>query len=94
MLQRCGWGCSRDHVHVLSVVIVCPGAAQVRLALHTLGTFDFNDVALLPFVRNVVLGYLSHEDALIRREAALTCSRCSGARAATFVGACHFVRSG
>lgn len=56
--------------------------AQVRLALHTLGTFDFNDVALLPFVRNVVLLYLSHEDALIRREAALTCSRCGGPRGA------------
>ena len=47
--------------------------AEIELALKTLGTFDFSGFVLNEFVRDVVIRYVDHEQAPIRRAAALTC---------------------
>lgn len=47
----------------------------VVLSLRTLGVFGMDDVYLLPFVRDCVVGYLSNNSNIIRKEAALTCCR-------------------
>lgn len=48
---------------------------MVVLSLRTLGTFRMDDVHLLPFVKDCVVRYLDSPNAIIRREAALTCCR-------------------
>ncbi|KAF7309844.1 Serine/threonine-protein kinase TOR [Mycena indigotica] len=48
---------------------------QIRLALSTLGTFDFSGHILNEFVRSCALPYLEEDNADIRREAAITCCR-------------------
>lgn len=50
-------------------------AASVILALHTLGTFDFDDRSLLEFVSPCANDYLKHENKDIRLEAVRTCCR-------------------
>lgn len=47
---------------------------KVKLAMETLGTFDFRGQQLLPFVRSTVMRYLDDESSAIRLEAAKTCS--------------------
>ena len=47
--------------------------AEVRLALQTLGSFDFSGHVLNEFVHDVAIRYIEDDDALIRRNAALTC---------------------
>ena len=47
----------------------------ITLALHTLGTFDFSGVPLLPFAREVILLYLDDPSPAVRLEAGLTCCR-------------------
>jgi phosphatidylinositol kinase/protein kinase (PI-3 family) len=46
----------------------------LQLALATLAKFDFSSHNLLPFVRDVVMAYLDHDQPLIRQQAAITCS--------------------
>ena len=46
--------------------------SEIALALTTLGTFDFSGHILNEFVRDVTLRYADHENADIRRAAALT----------------------
>lgn len=55
-----------------------PGAyehrrAEVKLALNTLGSFDFTGHILNEFVRDVAIKYVEDEDPEIREAAALTC---------------------
>ncbi|KAH6692211.1 phosphatidylinositol 3-kinase tor2 [Plectosphaerella plurivora] len=55
-----------------------PGAyehrrAEVKLALNTLGSFDFSGHVLNEFVRDVAIKYVEDEDHEIREAAALTC---------------------
>ncbi|KAJ2062155.1 phosphatidylinositol kinase- protein kinase tor1 [Coemansia sp. S146] len=45
------------------------------LALHTLGNFDFGEENLSEFVQNVILHYLSHQSAAVRKEAIHAVSR-------------------
>ncbi|KAL1876357.1 hypothetical protein VTK73DRAFT_9536 [Phialemonium thermophilum] len=47
--------------------------AEVKLALNTLGSFDFSGHVLNEFVRDVALKYVEDEDPEIREAAALTC---------------------
>jgi hypothetical protein len=47
----------------------------VRLALHTLGEFDFVGIVLTEFVRDSLVRYLDDDDTAIRVEAALTCAK-------------------
>ncbi|KAF4122215.1 serine/threonine-protein kinase mTOR [Geosmithia morbida] len=47
--------------------------AEVKLALNTLGSFDFSGHVLNEFVRDVAIKYVEDEDAEIREAAALTC---------------------
>ncbi|KAK9806315.1 hypothetical protein WJX72_010074 [[Myrmecia] bisecta] len=51
------------------------GAALVRLALATLGSFDFGLHSLLEFVRDHILNYLDDNDVSIRRAAALAAAQ-------------------
>eukprot|EP00762_Andalucia_godoyi_P003296 ANDGO_06658.mRNA.1 Serine/threonine-protein kinase TOR2 len=46
----------------------------IRLALHTLGSFELSEHSLMDFVRHCVVRYLEEEDSEIRKEAALTCA--------------------
>ncbi|KAG8626630.1 hypothetical protein KVT40_005575 [Elsinoe batatas] len=46
---------------------------EVRLALQTLGSFDFAGHILNEFVHDVAIRYVEDEDSLIRKNAALTC---------------------
>ena len=46
-----------------------------RLALHTLGTFDFTGVLLLPVVMAAVVQFLESSNAGVRYEAAVACCR-------------------
>ena len=46
----------------------------IRLALHTLGCFDFRPHALTEFVRECVVNYLDDDEPLTRKQAALTCT--------------------
>ena len=49
---------------------------MVVLSLRTLGAFRMDDdVHLLPFVRDCVASYLDNPNALVRKEAAMTCCR-------------------
>ncbi|PHH92079.1 hypothetical protein CDD83_9015 [Cordyceps sp. RAO-2017] len=47
--------------------------AEVKLALNTLGSFDFSGHILNEFVRDVAIKYVEDEDPEIREAAALTC---------------------
>ncbi|KAK8078846.1 armadillo-type protein [Apiospora phragmitis] len=47
--------------------------AEVKLALNTLGSFDFSGYVLNEFVRDVAIKYVEDDDAQIREAAALTC---------------------
>jgi FKBP12-rapamycin complex-associated protein len=47
--------------------------AEVALALHTLGSFDFSGHVLNEFVRDVAIRYVEDDNAEIRKAAALTC---------------------
>ncbi|PNY25181.1 Phosphatidylinositol 3-kinase tor2 [Tolypocladium capitatum] len=47
--------------------------AEVKLALNTLGSFDFSGHILNEFVRDVAIKYVEDEDPDIREAAALTC---------------------
>ncbi|KAI0021739.1 FAT-domain-containing protein [Xylariomycetidae sp. FL0641] len=47
--------------------------AEVKLALNTLGSFDFSGHVLNEFVRDVAIKYVEEDDPEIREAAALTC---------------------
>ncbi|KAL2759917.1 hypothetical protein ACRALDRAFT_1038929 [Sodiomyces alcalophilus JCM 7366] len=47
--------------------------AEIKLALNTLGSFDFGNHVLNEFVRDVAIKYVEDEDPEIREAAALTC---------------------
>lgn len=47
--------------------------AEIKLALNTLGSFDFSGHVLNEFVRDVAIKYVDDEDGAIREAAALTC---------------------
>lgn len=47
--------------------------AEIKLALNTLGSFDFSGHVLNEFVRDVAIKYVEDEDPEIREAAALTC---------------------
>ncbi|KAI1373105.1 FAT-domain-containing protein [Hypoxylon crocopeplum] len=47
--------------------------AEVKLALNTLGSFDFSGHILNEFVRDVAIKYVEDDDSEIREAAALTC---------------------
>ncbi|KAK3316631.1 phosphatidylinositol 3-kinase tor2 [Apodospora peruviana] len=49
------------------------GKAEVKLALNTLGSFDFSGHVLNEFVRDVAIKYVEDDDSEIREAAALTC---------------------
>eukprot|EP00002_Diphylleia_rotans_P028068 TRINITY_DN5657_c0_g1_i3.p1 TRINITY_DN5657_c0_g1~~TRINITY_DN5657_c0_g1_i3.p1 ORF type:complete len:1876 (-),score=390.71 TRINITY_DN5657_c0_g1_i3:1816-7443(-) len=48
---------------------------SIILAIKTLGTFNFRGHMLIDFARDVVLSYTDDDNPLIRKEAALTCSK-------------------
>jgi FKBP12-rapamycin complex-associated protein len=47
--------------------------AEIALALHTLGSFDFSGHILNEFVRDVAIHYVENDNPEIRKAAALTC---------------------
>ena len=47
--------------------------AEIALALHTLGSFDFSGHVLNEFVRDVAIRYVDDDNTEIRKAAALTC---------------------
>ncbi|KAH3038047.1 hypothetical protein KXW01_003998 [Aspergillus fumigatus] len=47
--------------------------AEIALALHTLGSFDFSGHILNEFVRDVAINYVENDNPEIRKAAALTC---------------------
>lgn len=49
------------------------GKAEIKLALNTLGSFDFTGHVLNEFVRDVAIKYVEDDDPEIREAAALTC---------------------
>ncbi|KAL6080518.1 Serine/threonine-protein kinase tor1 [Balamuthia mandrillaris] len=51
-----------------------PTPDTIRLALTTLGSFNFDESLLTEFVREVVVGFLDDDDPAIRTAAAETCS--------------------
>lgn len=68
--------------HITSNVLTSFGGAgessdtqSIVLALHTLGTFDFEGQSLLQFVKRCADYFLIHEQREIRLEAVQTCSR-------------------
>ncbi|GBG00672.1 target of rapamycin kinase [Raphidocelis subcapitata] len=63
------------------------GAPRVRLALNTLGSFDFGRVSLLEFVRDHILPYVDDGDKEVRQAAALACCRVLERHAATAAAA-------
>jgi len=48
-------------------------AALITLALHTLGSFGFDKYLLVEFLRDTVVHFLEHDNAAIRKVAAITC---------------------
>ena len=57
----------------LTLRAIRQGVELISLALNTLSTFNFNNMNLLPFVRDCVLAYLDHDNPPIRQQAAETC---------------------
>ena len=51
------------------------GAALTRLALQTLGSFDFGSMRLLDFVRDHVTPFLDDPDVSVRRAAAAAAAK-------------------
>jgi len=51
------------------------GNALIKLALQTLGTFDFGRVQLLEFTRDHILAYTDDADKEIRQAAVLACCK-------------------
>lgn len=51
------------------------GAALTRLALQTLGSFDFGSMRLLDFVRDHVTLFLDDPDVSVRRAAAAAAAK-------------------
>lgn len=47
--------------------------AEIALALHTLGSFDFSGRILNEFVRDVAINYVDNDNPEIRKASALTC---------------------
>lgn len=47
----------------------------IPLALKTLGTFDFGSIQLADFTRDCIVNYLEDDNRVIRREAAITCTK-------------------
>lgn len=47
--------------------------AEIALALHTLGSFDFSGHILNEFVRDVAINYVENDNPEIRKASALTC---------------------
>lgn len=47
--------------------------AEIALALHTLGSFDFSGHILNEFVRDVAINYVENDNSEIRKASALTC---------------------
>ncbi len=47
----------------------------VRLALATIGNFDFGRASLLDFMRDHILVYIDADDKEVRQGAALACCR-------------------
>ncbi|PGH21404.1 hypothetical protein AJ80_03321 [Polytolypa hystricis UAMH7299] len=50
-----------------------PSDAEIALALHTLGSFDFSGHILNEFVRDVAIDFVNNDNPEIRKAAALTC---------------------
>ncbi|KAI4644804.1 uncharacterized protein J4E78_009623 [Alternaria triticimaculans] len=61
---------TRDHK---DPSIIPQREAEIALALHTLGSFDFTGHVLNEFVRDVAIRYVEADNAEIRKRAALTC---------------------
>ncbi|TID24911.1 60S ribosomal protein [Venturia nashicola] len=61
---------TRDHK---DPSIIEPREAEIALALHTLGSFDFAGHVLNEFVRDVAIRYVDADNPEIRKAAALTC---------------------
>ncbi|KAF2500193.1 ARM repeat-containing protein [Lophium mytilinum] len=61
---------TRDHK---DPQIVVQKEAEIALALHTLGSFDFAGHVLNEFVRDVAIRYVEADNPEIRKRAALTC---------------------
>ncbi|OAL49589.1 ARM repeat-containing protein [Pyrenochaeta sp. DS3sAY3a] len=61
---------TRDHKDPQTVA---PREAEIALALHTLGSFDFTGHVLNEFVRDVAIRYVEADNPEIRKRAALTC---------------------
>ena len=51
-----------------------PSSSLIELALHTLGSFNFDGVNLVPLVHDSILRFLEHPNAAVRRMAALCIS--------------------
>jgi FKBP12-rapamycin complex-associated protein len=49
--------------------------ALITLALKTLGSFDFHKYLLVEFLRDTVVHFLEHDNAMIRKEAVITCCK-------------------
>jgi FKBP12-rapamycin complex-associated protein len=61
---------TRDHK---DPQIIVQKEAEIALALHTLGSFDFAGHVLNEFVRDVAIRYVEADNPEIRKRAALTC---------------------
>ncbi|UPX14327.1 Non-specific serine/threonine protein kinase [Ascochyta rabiei] len=61
---------TRDHK---DPAIIPAREAEIALALHTLGSFDFTGHVLNEFVRDVAIRYVEADNPEIRKRAALTC---------------------
>lgn len=75
-----GWSYALHHYALLAPHPI-PARARgvssttVCTALHILGTFDFSDVPLIPYVKEVVSMYFSDPDPAIRVESVVTATR-------------------
>lgn len=63
------------------------GGALTKLALQTMGNFEFGGVNLLEFMRDHILPYLDDQDKEIRQAAVLACCRVLERHAAVVVAA-------
>ncbi|KAI9673478.1 MAG: phosphatidylinositol kinase- protein kinase tor1 [Caeruleum heppii] len=64
---------NRDHRDYKDPQALEQKEAEIALALHTLGSFNFSGHVLNEFVRDVALRYVEDDNAEIRKAAALTC---------------------
>ena len=72
------------------------GAALTRLALQTLGSFDFGSMRLLDFVRDHVTLFLDDPDVSVRRAAAAAAAKstASSRQRSSRISWKHFSESG